>query len=253
MIESVINGHRIEFYSGIEDLPIVQYHRYSKYCLVECGVGDSLADIDQHISKVVGYLDNKEKAYKELLNLRQNLAMVLSEQDIHTKSTLCLVYSVDGAKWDDFTDNGLDKLYNLVKDAKYREFEAIALKVRKAIDDDLKMYFPKVFSDSGHKNVLDLLRKRALLQVDSIVNGSDNANAIAKVTNDIYEVQNVKVFFGEENEEIKFDKQFADMCLLMSKEFGGDIKRYTTMEFYTAFERLDKQNAEIKKLKNKRR
>lgn len=253
MIEAVINGHKFEFYSGIEDLPIVQYHRYSKYCLVECGVGDSVTDIDQHISKIIGYLDNKDKAYKELLNLRQNFAVILSEQDIHTKSTLCLVHSVDGKRWEDFTDNGLDKLYELVKDARYRDMEETALKVRNAIDNDLKMYFPKVFSDSGHKNFLDLLRKRALLQVAGIVNGTDNSSAIEKVTKEIYEVQNVKVFAGEDNEEIKFDKQFADMCLLMSKEFGGDVKKYTTMEFYTAFERLDKQNAEIKKLKNKRR
>ena len=48
------------------------------------------------------------------------------------------------------------------------------------------------------------------------------------------------------------DKQFEDMCLLMAKEFGGGIKRYTTMEFYTAFERLTKQYNEAKKFRNKR-
>lgn len=253
MIESVINGHRFAFYDGIEDLPITQYHRYSKYCLVECGVGDTIADIDRHISKIIGYLDDKQKAHKELLNLRQNLVMVATEQDIHSKATLCLVHSVDGKRWEDFTDSGLARLYDLVKDARYKDLEATALKVREAIDNDLKLYFPKVFTDGGHKNFLDLLRRRALLQVSAIVNGEDNKDAIDKVTRDIYAVQSVKVFIGEDSDEIRFDKQFTDMCLLLSKEFGGDVKKYTTMEFYTAFERLDRQNEEIKKLKNRKR
>ncbi len=252
MIEGVFNGHRLEFYDNIEDLPIVQYHKYSKYCLVECGVGDSVADIDRHITKIVGLLDDKVKAHKELLNLRQSLVMVLSENDVHSKATLCLVCNVDGKRWEDFTDNGLNKLYELVKDAKYKELEEVATKVRDAIDNELRVYFPKVFSDGGYKNVLDLLRRRALLQIANI-NGEDNQNAIDRVTKEIYEVQNIKVFYGGDSEEIKFDKQFADMCLLLSKEFGGDVKRYSTMEFYAAFERLGKQSDEIKKLKNKKR
>lgn len=251
MIDVKINKHDFVFYDNIEDLPIVQYHRYSKYCLVECGVGDSIADIDRHIGKIIGLLDDKQKAYKELLNLRQNMAMILGENDIHSKATLCLVHSVDGRLWEDFTDRGLCKLYELVKDARYKDMEAVAVRVRDAIDNDLKLYFPKIFSDSGHKNYLDLLRKRALLQIANI-NGEDNQDAIDKVTRDIYAVQSVKVFVGSESDEIAFDKQFADMCLLLSKEFGGDVKRYSTMEFYTAFERLEKQNNEIKKLKNKR-
>ena len=43
------------------------------------------------------------------------------------------------------------------------------------------------------------------------------------------------------------------MCLLMAKEFGGGIKKFTTMEFYTAFERLTRQYNEAKKLRNNRK
>ena len=92
-----------------------------------------------------------------------------------------------------------------------------------------------------------------MFQIMAIVKGEDNKDKIKDVNQKIFAMQNPKGFIGQESEEVRFDKQFEDMCLLMAKEFGGGIKQYTTMEFYTAFERLTKQYNEVKKFKNKRR
>lgn len=252
MIERTVAGHKLVFYDSVEDLPIVQFHRYSKFLLVESGIGDNINDIDRHITKIFNFFGDRKKMQQELLNLRQCLYVIATEQDIHNKATLCLVRSVDGKVWEDFSDSGLDELYKLVNKASVRELDTIAAQVREAIDENLIQYFPKVFEDSTQKNYTDLLRKRALLQVTSIVNGEDNESEIKQVEQSIYRMQNPKGYMGQDSEEVRFDKQFEDMCLLMAKEFGGGIKKYTTMEFYTAFERLTRQYNEAKKIRNKR-
>lgn len=253
MITKDINGRKVVLYDSIEDLPITQFHRYSKFVLLESGVGDTIQDIDRHITKIINYLDDPKKAYKEIVNLRQCLYFVMNEVDIHNKATLCLVKSIDGKEWTDFSDSGLDSLYALVNGTSERELNELANEVRKRIDENLMMYFPKVFEDASQKNYVDLLRRRAILQLGEIVKGEDNSEKIKVLTQEIYNMQSPKEFMGEENDEIKFDKQFEDMCLLMAKEFGGGIKKYTTMEFYTAYERLLRQFNESRKIRNKRK
>ena len=252
MVERTVNGHKLVFYDGVEDLPIVQFHRYSKFLLVESGIGDNINDIDKHITRILNFFNDKKKMQQELMNLRQCLYVIATEQDLHNKATLCLVRSVDGKPWEDFSDSGLEELYKMVNGASVKELDTIAAQVRDAIDENLIQYFPKVFEDSTQKNYTDLLRKRALLQVTSIVNGEDNESEIKQVEQSIYRMQNPKGYMGQDSEEVRFDKQFEDMCLLMAKEFGGGIKKYTTMEFYTAFERLTRQYNEAKKIRNKR-
>ena len=252
MIEKAVNGHRLVFYDSVEDLPIVQFHRYSKFLLVESGIGDNINDIDKHITRIINFFGDRKKMQQELMNLRQCLYIIATEQDIHNKATLCLVRSVDGRTWEDFSDSGLDQLYKLINGASVKELDSVAAKVRDAIDENLIQYFPKVFEDSLQKNYVDLLRKRALLQIASIVKEEDNSGEIEQVNKGIYRMQNPKGFMGQDSEEVRFDKQFEDMCLLMAKEFGGGIKQYTTMEFYAAFERLTKQYNEAKKFRNKR-
>ncbi len=252
MVERTVNGHKLVFYDGVEDLPIVQFHRYSKYLLVESGIGDNINDIDKHITRILNFFNDKKKMQQELMNLRQCLYVIATEQDLHNKATLCLVRSVDGKPWEDFSDSGLEELYKMVNGASVKDLDTIAVQVRDAIDENLIQYFPKVFEDSLQKNYTDLLRRKALLQIASIVKDEDNKEQIEAVDASIYRMQNPKGFMGQDSEEVRFDKQFEDMCLLMAKEFGGGIKKYTTMEFYTAFERLTRQYNEAKKLRNKR-
>lgn len=252
MIVKKLNGHEVVFYDSVEDLPVVQFHRYSKFLLVEGGIGDTINDIDRHISRILQFANDRKKWTQEVLNLRHCLYVVATEQDIHCKATLCLIKAVDGDDWKDFSDNGLDRLYELVNGVSLKDLDEVATRVRDAIDENLLQYFPKVFEDSTQKNYTDLLRQRAMLQIVAITKEEDNKEQIEEVTQKILGMQNPKGFMGADSEEVRFDKQFEDMCLLMAKEFGGGIKKYTTMEFYTAFERLTRQYNEAKKLRNKR-
>lgn len=241
------NGHKFRFYDDISELPVSQFHRYSKYVLVDSGIGDSIESIDQHITKIAEFMGrDMKKARQELLNLRQCLYLVATEQDLSHKSLMCLVASVDGKKWDDFSDSGIDELYRMANGERECVFIELRKEVCQRIDNDLKTYFPSIFDEAVEKNYLDLLRKRALLQLSHIIEGKDTTEEFEALTSDILRYSHPQSFMGEKNAEVEFDKKFEDMCLAMSEEYGGRVKGYSVMEFYSAYERMVKKNKKRK-------
>lgn len=248
----ILNGHKVEFYDDINELPIIQMHKYSRYLLVDGGIGDSLSSIDAHITKILELMSRDvEKATKEIMNLRQNLYLVLTEQDLSHKSILCLVKSVDNEEWKDFSDSGIEKLYCLLRGEKERKFMELKEELGKAIDSQLQTYFPDIFDDSQEKNYCDLLRKRAYLQIAHITEGKDVTEEMNEVTTQILRYYQPKTFSGKESAEVEFDKHFEDMCLVLSREYGTRVKDYSVMEFYTAYSRMEKEHKEMEKLKHR--
>ena len=253
MREVRLNGHKIEVFDDISELSIERFHEYSRYMLIATGVGDSIADIDKHIEAINALLTiDVARAQQELLNLRQNLILVANERDFRHKAFLFFVISVDGQEWKDFSDNGIEKLYQLVNDTPLAEFDKALVEVMGEIDDQLSRYFPEMFDDSKDKNRCDLLRKRAMLKVDEIRNGSDHTKEIEEITSRIWEGYEPKSY---ENDKaiVDFDRQFENMCLILSKEFQGGVKGYTVMEFYSAYNLLKEREKEMKKLNKKKK
>ena len=252
MKKEKINNHVFEFYESIGELPIERFHDYSRYMLVASGVGDTLGDIDKHITKVIGLMAvDTQKARQELLNLRQCLFMVANKQDVSFKGFFFFTRSVDGKVWKDFSDSGIDALFALAQGESVARVKEVQKIICERIDDELQRYFPEMFDDSRDKNLCDLLRKKALLQIDEIMNAKDNSKAIEELSNKILEKYEPKDF---ENDKavIEIDRQFENMCLILSKEFQGGVKGYTVKEFYSAYNLLKAQQEEIKKI-NKRR
>lgn len=251
MRKETLNGHKIEFYDDISELSVERFHQYSRYMLVASGVGDSIDDIDKHINKIMALLTRDvKKAQQELLNLRQNIFLVARQRDIRHKAFMFLAKSVDGEDWKDFSDKGIEELYQIVNGESLAKFDAAMRDVILEIDDQLQRYFPEMFNDAEEKNYCDLLRKRALLQMDEIQNGSDHSEEIEKLSDEIWKKYEPKSFENDKS-VVDYDRQFENMCLILSKEFSGGVKGYTVMEFYSAYHLLKEQQKEIKKLNRK--
>lgn len=250
MRKETLNGHRFEFYDEIGEMPVERFHSYSRYMLVASGVGDTIVDIDTHISRILNLIkSDPKKAHLEVLNLRQNIYMVVNELDVRHKGFLFLTHKVDGKKWSDFSDNGINELYALANGASIKEFNKVMGEVIAKIDGALEQYFPEIFDSSIDKNYSDLLRKKALLQVDEIQNGADHTKEIDDLTAQIMRHYKPKNFEKDEA-VVEFDKQFENMCLILSKEFGGGVKGYSVMEFYSAYNLLKEQQKEYQKMSN---
>ena len=58
-------------------------------------------------------------------------------------------------------------------------------------------------------------------------------------------------FSGKGSAEVRYDKQFENMCLLIRKELNANAKGMTVLEYYNAFEFI-KDMQKQKNAKNKK-
>jgi hypothetical protein len=54
--------------------------------------------------------------------------------------------------------------------------------------------------------------------------------------------QKPKVYTGHDGLEVRHDKEFETMCLLITKETGRDAKDMSVLEYYNAYEYLREQS-----------
>lgn len=228
-------------YDAIEELPIVRFHKYQKMLLIDAGVGSDIAGFDQRIEKTRRYLmDGKlEKAQRELENLRQTVFLIQSGLSPKHRAFAVLVTKIDGRECTDISDDALTRLLSELNDAPENELTAQLDAVKKKIDFELRLYFPGLFADSEIKEYYDLLKKRTMAILANIIAGVKDPDAtpeIEKLTTALITYSNPKTFAGSESVEIQFDRQFENLCLILSEQLHVKPKDYSVLEFYNAFD-----------------
>lgn len=128
-----LNGHKVVLFDSIDELPITRFHKYNRYLLIDAGIGSEIGDFDHHIERVVSYIrkGDNENAGKEMENLRQNVFMVLGEQNIKHLSFACLVKAIDGEETDDLSPEGLGKVLELLGGASRGEINETLSSIKK--------------------------------------------------------------------------------------------------------------------------
>ena len=240
MRTTTIAGKAVEMYDGIDELPILRFHAYNKMLLIDAGIGSDLSDWDTHIEKAIRFLRSKKPdlAEKELDNLRQNVYFIQTDMSPRYLAFCTLVKSVDGTPYNDMTPDGLKKVLELFADAPNAELTAQLEAVKKKIDDELQMYFPRLFDDATIKEYYDQLKRRTLLMLDAIIQGdeTDKRAEIEEITTLLVTYTKPQSFSGSDSMEIAYDKQFENMCLILSQHLHVNPKMFTVMEYYNAFE-----------------
>lgn len=250
-----IKGKKVELYDAIEDLPIMRFHKYNKMLLVDAGIGSDLADFDKHIEKAIRYAHSKtpQLAAVELENMRQNVYFVQSEISPRYLAFAVLVKSVNGTPCNDLSDDGLQKTINLFSDVPHSEITAQLEAVKKKIDDELRLYFPRLFDDATLKEYYDKLKQRTIVVLRTIIDGratEADAKEIDDITAELITYFNPQEFTGSDGVEIKHDRQFENMCLILSQNLHVDPKKFTVLEYYNAFEYIKEQARKASKQKS---
>ena len=214
-----IKGMNVELYDSIEDLPIMRFHKYNKMLLVDAGVGSDLSDFDRHIEKVIRYLNSPtpNMATVELENMRQNIYFIQSEVSPRHLAFAVLVKSINGKPRNDLSDDGLQQTMSLFKDVANSEITAHLEAVKKKTDDELRLYFPRLFDDATLKEYYDKLKQRTIVVLRTIIDGratEADAKEIDDITAELITYFNPQTFTGSESVEIRHDKQFDNMCLI---------------------------------------
>lgn len=107
-----LKRHVIELYDSIENLPIVLFSKMQKYQLIEQGIGSTISDFDKHFEMVIDFLkhDKKDKAIKELTNIRHLFWHTMNEVNPAHLGFCCFVKSINGKDIVDYSENSLIKI-----------------------------------------------------------------------------------------------------------------------------------------------
>lgn len=116
----------VDIYSSIKELPIRLSKEFTKYFLQDSGIGNDMADVDEHLIKLVTLHNsaNHEAVGEELANLRFNFFAILEKWDFKSLSFACLIKTIRrkaGEVWategvTDHTPASLSKLIDTLSD-----------------------------------------------------------------------------------------------------------------------------------------
>lgn len=248
----IVNKKVVKIYDSIDEMPIVNFQKYNKYLLIDSGIGSDADDIDAHITRIAKFIkaNNNKKAMQELQNMRQNMYMVNNEISPKYLAFAALIQSVDGKEIIDLSDDSLKNTLNDIKAIKHSTIVDFLVWLKKKVATELETYFPGDFTSAKEKDAYDKLRQRTLFVLDSIINDNDNSEKIEELDRLLINMSSPKTFIGSESVEIKYDKQFESMCLLIAQKVGLDAKKMTVLQFYNAIDTIKKQiEAESKQVK----
>lgn len=235
-----IGKHTVEMYDSIEDLPIVRFHKYNKMLLIDSGIGGDLSDVDSHIEKAAAFVrvGEKDKAIDELQNLKKAVWFVQSGLSPKHLAFAALVTKVDGTETNDLSDDGLQRVVAMLNDVPNSEAVSELETAKKKIETELQTYFPQIFDSAVEKEYYDTVKKRTITQLMCIISGKTDTREVDSLTDKILTFIDPPIFDGLENVEVKADKQFERMLLMMSQQLGIDARGYSTLAFYNAYEYL---------------
>lgn len=241
MVVVKIGNHTVEMYDTIEELPIVRFHKYQKMLLVDAGIGADITAFDQRIERTRRFLaaGKPDKAAQELENMRQCVFLIQNGINPKHRAFAALVTKIDGQECKDISDDALAAITAKLNDVPESELTAQLDAVKKKIDGELMLYFPALFNDSEVKEYYDILRKRTLEVLNGIVAGVPDpwsTAAVDKLTTALVTYSNPKLFSGPDGVEIQHDRQFENLCLVLSEQLHVKPKEYSVLEFYNAFD-----------------
>ena len=243
-----LGEHSVVMFDSIEELPIVRFQKYNKMLMLDAGLGSDLTALDAHLARVGEFIKAGEtdNAAREIDNLRQTLFNVQNGLTPHFMSLIPLMAEVDGEPLTDLSDENIQRVYDTLKDVTMKAYEGAASEVKKKIEEELKAYFNQGGESAASKEYYELMRRRALLMLDEIGDGRDRSEEIRAIESRMVRSDKPRVFQGERNAEVLYDKNFVGCCIAIAQNLNMDAKAMTVLEYYRAIEVLEEQQKQLK-------
>ena len=236
-----VNKHTVEIYDSIDELPIQRFQKYNKFLLIDSGVGSDLQDVLNHIDRSKIYIkSNPAMAMTELENMRQSIYLVKDELSPKYMAFAVLVKKIDGEEMNDMSDAGLKNVLEILSEAKKGWLDGVLNSVKKKIDRELSLYFPGKFDDANQKEYFDNLREHTKLRLEEIISGENMEESCKAIETRLALLSKPRIFWGAKSVEIEYDKQFEEMCLILSHNLQVNPYTMTVLQFYNAFDYLKK-------------
>ena len=112
MLNIKLNGHYLEMYDSIDELPFSRFQEYNLAVMIDSGLGSDIAAIDRHIDLARKYSAAGDKASTEqaLLNMRQAIAFVLSGASPEARAFVVLIHRMNGNELTDLSESNVKRV-----------------------------------------------------------------------------------------------------------------------------------------------
>ena len=215
MVTTRIGKHTVEMYGAVDELPVVRFHKYQKLLLIDAGIGGDVSALDQPFAALVKRVDKEEIP--------------------------------------DASDASIDRVLELLADVPSGEIDGQLMSVKKKIEGELTLYFPTLFESPETKEYFDLMKRRTAAVLSLLAAGiNPNGNGdVEELTTRMATLAPARVFDGPEGEEVKADRNFEDVCLVLSEQLHINPKTCTVFEYYSAYDFVQRRQKEAEKAQNK--
>jgi hypothetical protein len=135
----------LEMYDSIEELPITRFQLFNKYLLMDSGIGSSIADVDNHINKVISFIGvDNQKAKVEVLNMRQNIAMVMANVSPEMNCFVVMIKTINGVATtdSDMTEEGIQQVIKTLskRSVPYKFLKDVLSAIKKKLTSSLNSF-----------------------------------------------------------------------------------------------------------------
>lgn len=250
MREIEVRGHRIELYDGIDEMPIVRYHQFTKMLLIGDGLGCDIEALRGKVNEARLLIRDGEtkKADSELVSLWQTLTFIERAVDPKSIAYAALVKSIDGEEQADHTQAGLERVRARLDGWLTKtERDAELLSVKKKIQQEARYYFPE--NNKEDVEMVGLLERLARVKLDGMIEGRDVSGEVRRIEARMRKIR-------KEIDYTQFEKDndvlFEQGCLSITEQLGKDAKSMTVMEYEAALKLLNERAKEIEKIRKKK-
>lgn len=237
-----VRGNVLKVYDSIDELPIINFQKYNKYLLIDAGLGSDVDDIDRHIVNLAKLMTSDlKKAQQELLNMRQAIVMINSEVSPRYLAFAALIYSINGQKITDLSDEGLKSILTRLQTVKHSWLLEQLAKLKKKLEFEIETFFPEDKLSPKEKESFDLIKKRTILVLKGLAKPLDYQAEVAEIDKYLMGLYQPKVFDGTKSVEVQYEKNFESSCLLIAQRTSLNPKQLTVLQFYNALEQIKQQ------------
>ena len=112
MKTTIINDHKITFFSDIDDMPIGRYNIFQQNLLYDASLGNTIEAINERFESLDANLavGKIKEARIERNNLQVTFFSILSQVNFASRALVCLIFSIDDEKVEDLSEGGITNI-----------------------------------------------------------------------------------------------------------------------------------------------
>tara|TARA_R110001599_G_scaffold120898_1_gene292117 strand:- start:146 stop:802 length:657 start_codon:yes stop_codon:yes gene_type:complete len=213
--------------------------------MLDAELGSDVIAFDQKISKIFEFLGKEmtKNATNELYNLRVVYHNIMEMNNNKGLAFACLIRSIDGEPLKNYSIENLRAVLEKLNSwgLKMLDVSEHSDNVKKKIEQELKLFFPKKFNNLSSKDISSNRKKLLISLCDEIIEDT-KIQSVDKIQRYLLNLAKPKTFNGSGSYEIEFDKAFEELCHSLSTFASGrNIKKMTVKEVYVLIEFNQKQ------------